>query len=333
MILKERHNDHPLVSVCVQTYQHADYIKDCLDSILMQKTTFSFEIVLGEDESTDGTRDVCIEYSKKYPNIIRLFLNCRKNVIYVNGLPTGRWNLINNLFNARGKYIALLEGDDYWTDYSKLQKQVDILEQNKDIIACHHWHEYKYVDEQKGKGTPKHGYYPEKVATVRDIFANRLRVKSRTIMFRNIINKDFFPNWFKKVAYGDVPLSFLLGKYGNFYFIDEPMAVYRITGKGISTSGNSLVHTGLWYKEHFFNWIDVWNYANKHYNYMYNKEAVATIAEFCRIILRTNNYSWKTFLEISLKIISKNKDYIVNQIHILKLLSNYNLKKRFAKSW
>ena len=102
----------------------------------MQQTDFPFEINLGEDESTDGTRETCIEYAQKYPDIINLFLNERKNVIYINGNPTGRWNFMNNIKNARGKYIALCPGDDYWTDDRKLQKQIDYLEANPEFSAC-----------------------------------------------------------------------------------------------------------------------------------------------------------------------------------------------------
>ncbi|MFW6272217.1 MAG: glycosyltransferase [bacterium] len=103
-----------------------------MDGILMQKTEFPFEILLGEDASTDGTREICIEYADKYPDKIRLFLHNRENVIYINGNPTGRFNLLYNLSSARGKYIAICEGDDYWTDPYKLQKQVDFLEENSE---------------------------------------------------------------------------------------------------------------------------------------------------------------------------------------------------------
>src|SRR6476619_44433 len=78
-------DDKPMVSVCVQTYQQVNYIKECLESILIQKTDFPFEILLGEDESTDGTREICIEYAKKYPERIRLFLHCRENNIVISG--------------------------------------------------------------------------------------------------------------------------------------------------------------------------------------------------------------------------------------------------------
>src|SRR5690606_37807476 len=124
----------PLVSVCVQTYNQEHYIKQCLEGILMQQTTFPFEIILGEDESNDGTREICKQYAAQYPDKIKLFLRSRKDVIYINGNPTGRFNFIENLKACSGKYIALCEGDDYWTDPLKLQKQVDFLESNKEYV-------------------------------------------------------------------------------------------------------------------------------------------------------------------------------------------------------
>jgi glycosyltransferase involved in cell wall biosynthesis len=331
LISDKWHTGDPLVSVCVQTYQHAPYIRQTLDSILMQKTDFPFEILIGEDESTDGTREICIEYANKYPDIIRLFLNIRENVIYFNGHPTGRWNFVNNMKNARGKYIANLPGDDFWTHPLKLQKQVDILEKNNDIIACHHWHEYKYENGIKDNGTPKQGYYPKTVASVKEIFANRLRVKSRTIMFRNIIDDNFFPDWFMKVAFGDVPLSFLLGKYGNFYFIDEPMAVYRITGKGLSTTGKSQMDHAAWMKQHFLSWVQIWNYANNHYNYLYNQEAIQTIIQFHKLIIKTYKYSWKALFNLCAYNLFKTKDKISNKVLISNAIIKLTIKSKIRR--
>lgn len=327
----------PVVSVCVQTYQHAPYIRQALDSILMQKTDFPFEILIGEDESTDGTREICMEYAEKYPDKIRLFLNSRENVIYINGQPTGRWNFMNNLKNARGKYIANLPGDDYWTDPQKLQKQFDILESHNEIIACHHWHEYIYENNSNTKGTPKHGYLPDTVASVKEIFANRLRIKVRTIMFKNIIGDNFFPDWFMQVAFGDVPLSFLLGLYGKFYFIDEPMAVYRISGKGISAAGKSKMDHGSWVKKHYNAWIQIWNEANRMYNYQFNEDAINTITGFYKFILKTNKYSWKVFYFILLdnfrktKGTTKNKVSISYAIFLNMVKMKYNTQVKFKK--
>ncbi|MEZ4781129.1 MAG: glycosyltransferase [Flavobacteriaceae bacterium] len=119
--------ENPLVSVVVGVYNHERFIKLCLNGILMQKTDFKYEIILGEDASTDGTREICKEYAKRFPDKIKLFLRSRKDVIYINGNATGRYNFIENLKACQGKYIALCDGDDYWTDPLKLQKQVDFL--------------------------------------------------------------------------------------------------------------------------------------------------------------------------------------------------------------
>ena len=132
----------PLVSVTVAAYQHENYIKKCLDGILMQKTNFPFEIIIGEDDSKDKTRAICIDYANKYQDKIRLFLRDRK----LSHLYDHKGNFIKRLngvlgfsrMSAKGKYIALCEGDDYWTDQNKLQKQVEILENNQDFSGCFH---------------------------------------------------------------------------------------------------------------------------------------------------------------------------------------------------
>lgn len=84
--------ERPLVSVCVQTYNQEDYIGQCLDGIVMQETNFDFEIIVGEDDSSDRTRAICKTYQEKYPELIRLFLRKRKDAIFINGHPTGRFN-------------------------------------------------------------------------------------------------------------------------------------------------------------------------------------------------------------------------------------------------
>lgn len=137
--------ENPLVSVCVITYQHISYIKKCLDGILMQQTNFPFEIILGDDHSTDGTREICLDYAKKHPEKIRLFLHHRENVIKYYGFPNGKFNFLYGFGVARGKYLAPCEGDDCWTDPLKLQKQVDVLEANPDLAMCTH-EVHKHID-------------------------------------------------------------------------------------------------------------------------------------------------------------------------------------------
>lgn len=124
----------PLVSICCITYNHESYIKNALDGFVMQKTNFPFEIVISDDCSKDETRKVIEEYKIKYPNLIRDVspqknLGVSKNFSYVQQC-------------AHGKYIAICEGDDYWTDQYKLQKQVDFMEKHPDYSVC--WHRCTY---------------------------------------------------------------------------------------------------------------------------------------------------------------------------------------------
>jgi glycosyltransferase involved in cell wall biosynthesis len=275
----------PMVSVCVLAYQHAPYIRECLDSILMQQTSFPIEILIGEDESTDGTREICQEYAAQHPDRIRLFLRSRKDVIFVAGKPTGRFNFVETIRATQGKYIALCDGDDYWTDPLKLQKQVDYMETHPECVGCHHWHRYAIsseagVYEECEAPTEHQGYWPEPIATSQDIFANRLRIKTRTHLFRNIIGE--FPSWFYTVAFGDVPLTMILGKHGYFGFMNEVMAVYRQTGHGASSVGAKQANSR---QKQCLKWIEIWEEGLLYYQYQYAPEACATMVHYYTLIL------------------------------------------------
>jgi len=129
--------DSPLVSVCIRTYNHEEYIANCLDSILSQKAPFDFEILLGEDGSSDRTREICITYARNNPEIIRLFLHDRADNFAIGKAATGHANFVNNLREARGRYLAFCDGDDYWVHQDKLIKQVNAL-QRSDCCICFH---------------------------------------------------------------------------------------------------------------------------------------------------------------------------------------------------
>lgn len=126
----------PVVSVVVPTYQHAEFIEQCLDGILMQQTSFPIEVLVGEDESTDGTREICERYATAHPDRIRLFLRSRKDVIHIDGKPTGRANLLGLFHEAKGEFIAWCDGDDAWIDPNKLQLQVEALQADPEAAAC-----------------------------------------------------------------------------------------------------------------------------------------------------------------------------------------------------
>ncbi|MBC3757751.1 glycosyltransferase [Hyunsoonleella sp. SJ7] len=226
--------ESPVVSVCVQTYNHVSYIKQCLDGILMQKTDFEFEIIIGEDESSDGTRDICIAYAKKHLDKIRLFLRSRKDVIYINDKPTGRFNVIENLKASKGKYIALCEGDDYWTDSLKLQKQVDFMEENPEYGICFHNVEQLNSLSELKRDTIPNVVKDEQFAIKDYILANKTATCS--IMFkRKNLNIGELPNWFKKLPFADLAMILIVMKNSNKkgMVLKDKMGVYRIHENGV----------------------------------------------------------------------------------------------------
>lgn len=221
-------NVHPLVSVCIQTYQHVHHIEQCLQSVLCQQTSFPFEIILGEDDSTDGTRDICIRYKEKFPNVVNLFLRDEKNKIWIEGEKTGRYNFISNLQAAKGKYIALLDGDDYWIDHLKLQKQVDFLESNPDYTLC--FGNYRNLKNGKLKTTLY--LHPRK----KDYSINNIPLMhTGSVVFRNP-GFDIIPLHFWQTPFLDFPLYMHVTGKGKIRRLPGYVVVYREHDKGMWTS-------------------------------------------------------------------------------------------------
>ena len=224
----------PLVSVCCVTYNHVGFIRDAIDSFLMQKTDFNYEICLGEDASNDGTREICEEYAEKYPDKMRLFLRSRDDVIKINGTATGRYNFIETLKECKGKYIAICEGDDYWTDPYKLQKQVDFLEANEGYSLC--FHRFFIIDEESKSLSP---FIRKQSSTIVDFAQMRIPIQPLTTMFRNEL-KPIIPADYILRMTGANFLFLRLAEIGKFKYMKDPMAVYRIHSGGIWSGKNRL---------------------------------------------------------------------------------------------
>ena len=221
---------NPLVSVCVQTYQHASFIKQCLESIVLQQTSFDFEILIGEDASTDGTRAICLDYAKKNPDRVRLFLHSRENVIYINGQPSGRFNMLYNIEKANGKYLAFCEGDDYWTDPLKLQKQIDFLEINHDFSMSI---SSRIVINEKGKKIKEQINEIDEWSILEVV--NGFIPFTQTIVARNLPGlKDFFLSHLSHIG-GDRLFTYFCSLHGKIKSFKEIMAAYRDHGKGAWT--------------------------------------------------------------------------------------------------
>jgi glycosyltransferase involved in cell wall biosynthesis len=208
----------PKVSVCVITYNHAQFIAQALDSILAQKATFDFDVVIGDDCSTDGTTDILRTYQNRWPDKIKPLLRDRN---------VGMGKNFNQMLRAcTGEYIAILEGDDYWTDSSKLQLQADYLDQNPECALCHHIVEHlAWPSETVIKEYPPARYRTERLPERELAIFNF--VQTCSVMFR----KEWLPaldQEFEELKLGDWPLFVLLGQKGWIGYIDRMMAHYRV---------------------------------------------------------------------------------------------------------
>lgn len=222
-------NNEIIVTVVITSYNYGGYIRDALDGVLSQRVNFNYEILINDDASTDNSVAILKEYQSKYPD--------KFNVIYQkeNQYSKGIRPWFNILFPlAQGKYIALCEGDDYWTDPLKLQKQVDFLEANKEYALCFHNSE---VINERYNNKPKRYLLVNETNKTKYTTSDILQqwfIPTASIVFRKAMFT--LPKWFLNMASGDMVLVFLLSLKGPLYYMDETMAIYRLHKKGISAT-------------------------------------------------------------------------------------------------
>jgi glycosyltransferase involved in cell wall biosynthesis len=279
-----------LLSVCIITYNQEKYIRNTIEGVLLQKTDFNVELIIGEDSSTDKTRQICQEYSKLYPDKINI-LPSNKNL---GAIP----NFVRTLIACRGKYIAICEGDDYWTDRFKLQKQVDILEKETEYSLCFHNALIKY---EGIKGEDKlfcEGTIP-KTSAIEDVIESWY-IPTASMVFRSSLIFPL-PYWFKEIYNGDYALQLLLSLKGKFYFINQVMSVYRQHSTNLSSTVDGLKIN--------MNLIQLYKLFNKHTNYAYKKRINNKIAyltfysilyriKYCLIKYSLGSYFWRMLSSI-----------------------------------
>jgi glycosyltransferase involved in cell wall biosynthesis len=210
------------VSVAMITYNHEKYIAKALDGVLMQRTNFDYEIIIGEDCSTDNTRNIIVDYEKRYPGRFRLFLNEKNLSMHKNaGQVHGACN---------GKYVAVCEGDDYWTSPLKLQKQVDFLDSHPECAICFHNASIVYKD---GSRDPRNYCRDDQkeISTLEDILVEDFIPTCSTMYRRGLISEG--ADWVSSVINGDWAGHILTAQHGKIGYINEIMAAFRSHPGGV----------------------------------------------------------------------------------------------------
>lgn len=215
--------EKPLVSICCITFNHAKYIRQCIESFLAQKTSFRYEIIVHDDCSTDGTTEILKEYERKYPNIFKIVYE--EENMFSKGVRG--FFLKYTIPLAEGKYIALCEGDDYWNDPKKLEKTVSFLEKNESYYAC--MHQTKTVD-LEGKET---GFFYNIHQKTGEIKTNGYLTFPHTSSFV-FINPMYDQGnekrieYFKKVTGWDKTFAIFFLSQGKIFYFSDCMSCYRI---------------------------------------------------------------------------------------------------------
>lgn len=260
-----------MVSICCLVYNHEKYLRDCLEGFINQKTNFKFEILIHDDASTDLSTKIIKKYEEKYPDIIKPIY--QKENQYSKGVKIS-WKY--QYPRARGKYIALCEGDDYWSDDRKLQKQFDVMEKNPDCVFSTHKVEKIYED-----GTPMQEYIPLKemnsgkirqIDFIKFLFTQNINTfQTSSYFFRNECIKCFnneIPEFIKIATVGDRPLMMYMASLGNIYYINESMSRYRVGSIGSWTLKLTKDDRQKKYYENSIVYSDEYN---KYTGYKYNE--------------------------------------------------------------
>jgi glycosyltransferase involved in cell wall biosynthesis len=260
-----------MVSVVVITYNHEKYIDQTIKGILNQRVSFSLEIIIHDDASTDATPDIIRQYEEDHSAKMVCIYQSENQF---SNKDIGIWTHLTFPL-ARGKYIALCEGDDFWTDPHKLQKQIDFLEQNEDYVICSHNYSTLYSDEDKLTDRVK---YKKSFTYDLEYYLRNQVTQTLTACFRNIF-KDY-SYLVKEQIFTDFFLFFELLKHGKGYYMVDNMATYRVHGQGVASS--------LSREQYILNHIIMFEHLNK-----YNPWLIQVRQQLARYYIIHFNFSLK----------------------------------------
>src|SRR5438067_650672 len=211
------------VTALITTYNHEKYIAQALDSVLMQKTNFEYEIIVAEDCSIDRTRSIVLDFQRWNPEKIRLVLPAENLGSSGNRVFAQAFEL------AQGEYVALLDGDDYWTSPKKLQKQVEFLDLHADCALC--FHNALRIYEDGSRAVLPYNFSGQKpVSVLEDIVQSNFIAGCTPMLRKDAVGR--FPEWYYNVPHGDWSLYILCAQHGKIGYMDEILGVYRIHNQG-----------------------------------------------------------------------------------------------------
>lgn len=259
-----------MVSVICNTFNQEKYIEKAIKSFLMQKTDFTFEVVLHDDASTDGTRDIIKKYEKEYPDIIKPIYETENQYN-----KNARITLDISLPAARGKYFAICEGDDYWVDPYKLQKQVDYLESHPDCTLCIH-NALQVNSEDKQIGYVRTTEADSEIPVEDVIRRGGGMCATNSIMSRTELMKDV-PDFYKDHSI-DYFLQIYLSICGKTFCFSDVMSAYRVNADNSWTSRMRKNKNMM--KNHYLRVVNSLKKLNLYTNYKYQKVIEQKVLEF-----------------------------------------------------
>ncbi|MFT4733812.1 MAG: glycosyltransferase involved in cell wall biosynthesis [Algoriphagus sp.] len=280
--------ENPVVSVIVVTYNHELFIEQNLQSILDQDTDFEYEVILANDSSPDNSDAIIKNFLDKHPRGYRV--NYFVNNPNLGVMPNSK----KALDLAKGKYLALCEGDDFWLDKKKLQKQVDFLEEHNDFAICFHNTRVDFFDQELPS------YYVNE-GIERDVFTLDDMIGQDEIWFMAtaslLIRSSAYgktPHWLLKSKSGDIPIIILAARNGKIKYLPEVMAVYR---KNLG----SFSHTDNYKEEHFLkNRIYMYSELDRETDYKYHKRLKRNIARYYFMLLDAHQIKGMYFMKLGI---------------------------------